>query len=113
MGDIIPIIKKLHALYDMSPSAYPWAQPLQSLASRMTQLQTTVAAAILKHGVMQFQGNRVYAYEVDGFGNSHFMDDANVPSLLSMPFLGFTEIDDPLYQNTRQAILSHNNPWYA
>lgn len=54
----------------------------------------------------------VYAYEVDGLGNALFMDDANVPSLLSIPYLGYTTADDPVYQNTRRMILCHANPYY-
>ena len=40
------------------------------------------------------------------------MDDANVPSLLSIPYLGYTSADDPIYQNTRRFVLSHANPYY-
>ena len=55
----------------------------------------------------------VYAYEVDGFGNSKFMDDANVPSLLSLPYLGYCARDEPTYTRTRRRLLSNaTNPWY-
>ncbi len=54
----------------------------------------------------------IYAYETDGFGNHLLMDDANVPSLLSAPYLGFCSSEDPLYQNTRRFILSEDNPYY-
>lgn len=54
----------------------------------------------------------IYAYETDGFGNYHLMDDANVPSLLSIPYLGYVDKNDPIYQNTRAFILSKNNPFY-
>ena len=54
----------------------------------------------------------VWAYEVDGFGNRHHMDDANVPSLLSLPYLGACAPDDPLYQRTRAFVLSRDNPYY-
>lgn len=54
----------------------------------------------------------VYAYEVDGFGNGYFMDDANIPSLLSLPYLGFTSASDPTYQRTRAFLLSNNNPYF-
>ncbi|BBF79956.1 glycoside hydrolase family 125 protein [Asticcacaulis excentricus] len=57
-------------------------------------------------------GGDMWAYEVDGFGNGLFMDDANVPSLLSLPYLGACRIDDPLYQRTRRAVLSRRNPYY-
>jgi hypothetical protein len=55
---------------------------------------------------------KIYAYEVDGFGNKLFMDDANVPSLLSLPYLGCCSIDDPVYQNTRRFLFSKNNPYF-
>lgn len=55
---------------------------------------------------------RIYAYETDGFGNYNLMDDANVPSLLSIPYLGYTDASDPVYQNTRRFLLSSDNPYY-
>nr|WP_291706655.1 glycoside hydrolase family 125 protein [Clostridium sp.] len=54
----------------------------------------------------------MYAYETDGLGNYNLMDDANVPSLLSIPYIGYRSIDDEIYQNTRKFILSKNNPYY-
>ena len=54
----------------------------------------------------------MYAFEVDGFGNSVSMDDANVPSLLSLPYLGVIAVDDEIYRATRSFILSQANPYY-
>ena len=40
------------------------------------------------------------------------MDDANVPSLLAMPYLGDVSINDPVYQNTRRFVWSNSNPYF-
>ena len=54
----------------------------------------------------------IYAYEVDGLGHVNLMDDANVPSLLSIPYLGYEPAADAIYQNTRRFVLSVDNPYY-
>ncbi|CAK7200839.1 hypothetical protein SEUCBS139899_003538 [Sporothrix eucalyptigena] len=83
----------------------------QGLGARMHAFAAELRRAILRHGIVTDPnagtfGAPVYAYEVDGFGSSIIMDDANIPSLLSAPFFGFTSISDPVYQSTRAAILS-------
>ena len=55
---------------------------------------------------------KIFPYEVDGFGNMLFMDDANVPSLLSLPYLGTVDMNDEVYQNTRKFLFSENNPYF-
>jgi meiotically up-regulated gene 157 (Mug157) protein len=55
---------------------------------------------------------KILAYEVDGFGNRLYMDDANVPSLLSLPYLGCLEPGSDLYINTRRFILGPDNAWF-
>ena len=55
---------------------------------------------------------KIYALEIDGFGNALFMDDANVPNLLSIPYLGYTSYDNEIYKNTRKFSLSKSNPWF-
>jgi uncharacterized protein len=66
------------------------------------------AHAVVEHPVH----GEVWAYEVDGFGNRHHMDDANIPSLLSLPYLGACSQSDPLYRRTRAFVLSHDNPYF-
>lgn len=84
-----------------------------SLAAEAIAIATDVEAGIKSFGIMNHPtAGQVYAYEVDGFGNAIFMDDANIPSLLAMPYYNFTSATDPLYLNTRKAVLSNANPWY-
>lgn len=82
-------------------------------AQRCEALADEVDAAIRSHGIVQHPVcGEVYAYEVDGFGNALCMDDANVPSLLALPYLGYCKADDPIYQRTRQLVWSDNNPYF-
>jgi uncharacterized protein len=84
-----------------------------SLADECTQLANEVNAAIAKYGIANHpKFGKVYAYETDGFGNHLFMDDANVPSLLALPYLGCISSNDKLYLNTRRMVLSDSNPFY-
>lgn len=84
------------------------------LANIATQVSETIAAGIWKHGVVDHAVfGKVFAYEVDGYGSALFIDDANVPSLLSLPLLGFVPATDPTYQRTRSMVLSlKGNPYY-
>ena len=68
---------------------------------------------IMTHAVMRHPTHgAIFAYEVDGFGNALFMDDANVPGLLSLPYLGWCSADDPAYLATRSFLLSDDNPYF-
>ncbi len=83
------------------------------LAEKMTRLQEEIRSGIETFGIVEHpEFGHVYAYEVDGLGNVNLMDDANVPSLLSIPYLGYALKEDEVYQNTRRMILSKANPYY-
>lgn len=83
------------------------------LAKQCTDLALEVETALKKYATYDHpEFGTIYAYEVDGFGNRLFMDDANVPSLLAMPYLGDVAIDDPIYQNTRRFVWSDSNPYF-
>ena len=76
-------------------------------------LADEVDAAIRRYGTFNHPVcGRIYAFEVDGFGNALCMDDANVPSLLAAPYLGYCSFKDAIYQNTRKMIWSGNNPYF-
>lgn len=84
-----------------------------ALAGRCTALADEVEAALKQYAVYQHpEFGPIYAFEVDGFGNYHLMDDANVPSLLAMPYLGDVDVNDPIYQNTRRFVWSEKNPYF-
>jgi meiotically up-regulated gene 157 (Mug157) protein len=82
-------------------------------AQRAKALRDEVQTGIQTYGVV-FTPNYgyIYAYEVDGLGNANIMDDANVPSLLSAPYLGYTKSTSFIYRNTRKFLLSKDNPTY-
>lgn len=83
------------------------------LAEQCSNLADEVEVALMKHATYKHpQFGTIYAFEVDGFGNHHLMDDANVPSLLAMPYLGDVDVNDPVYQNTRRFVWSESNPYF-
>jgi meiotically up-regulated gene 157 (Mug157) protein len=85
----------------------------KTMADSCKALATEVKLALEKYAVAQHPVHgKVLAYEVDGYGNQSFMDDANVPSLLALPYLGAMAAHDPLYQNTRRMVLSKDNPYF-
>ena len=85
----------------------------EGLARECRALADEVEAALHKYATVEHpKYGTIYAYEIDGFGNKLLMDDANVPSLLGMAYLGDVDRKDPVYQNTRRFVLSPDNPWF-
>lgn len=84
------------------------------LAAIVQEWGETIEAGVWEYGVVQHKlYGQVFAFEVDGFGSSILMDDANLPSLLSLPLLGFTSAENEVYKNTRKMILAKTgNPYY-
>ncbi|UKJ06897.1 glycoside hydrolase family 125 protein [Solitalea lacus] len=84
-----------------------------ALATECNQLADEVSNALKQYATtVHPQMGKVYAYEVNGFGSFNLMDDANVPGLLSLPYLNGVAQNDPTYQNTRKLLLSSNNPFF-
>jgi uncharacterized protein len=77
-------------------------------------LADEVERALRQYAVVDHpQAGKVYAFEVDGFGNNYCIDDANAPNLLSLPYLGAVGLDDPIYRSTRRLVLSEGNPYFS
>ncbi|TKG91185.1 glycoside hydrolase family 125 protein [Puteibacter caeruleilacunae] len=85
----------------------------KKLAEDCKALANEVEAALEKYAIHDHpKYGKIIAFEVDGFGNRLFMDDSNIPSLLSLPYLGAMDVNDPLYQRTRKFVLSEDNPYF-
>ena len=81
--------------------------------NQFIELANEVDEAIKNYAIFERKDfGKIYALEIDGFGNALFMDDANVPNLLSIPYLGYTSYHDEVYKNTRKFSLSTANPWF-
>lgn len=87
--------------------------PNQQKLARVTKLKLEIETGLQEFAIVKNQaGQAVYAYEVDGLGHAKIMDDANIPNLMSLPYLGYCTVNDELYQNTRATLLSPENPYY-
>jgi uncharacterized protein len=85
----------------------------KAFVGQCEDLANEVEIAVAAHGrIRDSHGKQYLAYEVDGFGNSLFMDDANIPGLLSLAYLGCCRRDDPVYENTRKRVWSQDNPYF-
>ncbi|MTI88297.1 MAG: glycoside hydrolase family 125 protein [Balneolaceae bacterium] len=99
-------LNQLHDIYMKEIDDHVFAHECHSFAKQ-------VDAAIKEYAIQEHLSfGTMFAYEVDGFGNKIFMDDANVPSLMSLPYIGAVEADDELYLNTRDFLLSDHNPYF-
>ena len=84
----------------------------QTSKDRALKISGEIKTGIEKFGLVEFEGKQIFAYECDGLGNYLLQDDANIPSLLSLPYLGVCSELDPIYLNTREFILSSSNPYF-
>ena len=85
----------------------------EAFSAECAALATEVDGAIKKYAIVNHpKYGKIYAFEVDGYGNYLMMDDANVPSLLSLPYLGYGSANDPVYKNTRKFVWSSDNPYF-
>ena len=84
------------------------------LAKQCRALADEVEKALRDHAIVNHpKAGRVYAFEVDAYGNYYCTDDGNIPNLLSLPYLGAVKPNDKVYLNTRKMLLSADNPYYC
>ncbi len=84
------------------------------LATECRALADEVEKALNEYATVNHpKAGKVYAFEVDAFGNYYCTDDGNIPNLLSLPYLGAVKEDDATYQNTRKLLLSAENPYWC
>ncbi|RMZ76703.1 hypothetical protein DV737_g4685, partial [Chaetothyriales sp. CBS 132003] len=99
--------------YAPTVALHSTSRAVSDLAANLAARSQRIRTGIYDHAVIEHPVHgKVLAYEVDGYGSHLLMDDANVPSLLSLPLLGFVDASDDIYQNTRRMILSPANPYY-
>jgi meiotically up-regulated gene 157 (Mug157) protein len=99
-------LRHLAEIFDAAIKDAEFANNCRGLAREVEQ-------AVYKYGVIDHETyGKIFAYEVDGFGGRVLMDDANVPNLMSLPYLGFVAANSPIYQNTRRFVLSDGNPYF-
>lgn len=95
------------------PSNFFFLNELENLSQRLKTPKSESLARDIRSGIEKFAViDNLYAYEVDGLGNALFIDDANIPSLLSLPLLAGASLDVDVYRNSREFILSSSNPYF-
>jgi meiotically up-regulated gene 157 (Mug157) protein len=95
------------------PSNLFFLNELELLPQTLQSAESVDLSSKIRRGIEEFaiiDGR--YAYEVDGLGNSLFIDDANIPSLLSLPLLGCVSAEDEIYTATREFVHSARNPYF-
>jgi meiotically up-regulated gene 157 (Mug157) protein len=102
-------VTSLGQLAEIADAVYHDAE----LAQKCHALAAEVSAAVAQHGkVHHAKYGEMLAYEVDGYGGTALMDDANAPGILSLAYLGCMDVRDPLYQRSRRFVLSTDNPYF-
>lgn len=90
-----------------------FAKPQSDLATECKLLADEIEHAINEYGIADHAVyGKIYAYECDGLGNYLLMEDAGIPGLVTIPYLGYGSINDDIYKRTRKFALSNANPYF-
>jgi len=112
-GYLIPSNMFIVVISDFLIKVFEKIRPEPFLCASFKRLRDSVAGGLEECAVFTDEkGVRKYAYETDGFGNAYFVDDANMPSLLSLPYLGYCDANSEIYKETRKFLLSESNKFY-
>lgn len=128
-GNAMLSVELDHLSQLLSRSTIYKTKRIQKMAADSAMISKEIRDAIYKYGLIDhpmygkifackslryfiFMHTKHAIDEVDGYGSSLIMDDANIPSLLSLSLIGFLPQNDTIYQNTRKLILSRDNPYY-
>ena len=101
---IVAVLCKLKKVFDLLGD--------EKRAADCLALSEEIRHALDKCAVTQREGKDIYALETDGLGNYNLMDDANLPNLLSLPYIEYPYLDQEIYKQTRAFILSKKNPYF-
>lgn len=108
----------LDMIEEVLREVYPKSNQMTELTEQVVLLRMQIHKAIHEHGrgtPPHGKSGEIYAYEVDGLGNQKFMDDANIPSLLSIPYMNYSSpfhSTPEMYERTRNFLLSDENPYF-
>lgn len=114
---LIPANAQLAVAFEKLSPLLQQVECMRDVATNIASFAAEIREAITEHAILPNKlaenGSFIFAYETDGYGSSYFMDDANIPSLLSLPYLGFLNASDPVYQRTRTFILNPStSKWF-
>ena len=100
-------LQKLHEIFYALGTAY------SGIANQVKLFVDELVINLHEYSTLNHpQFGKIFPYEINGFGSFNLMDDANIPSLLSLPYLGSVKAGDTVYSNTRKMLLSENNPFF-
>ncbi len=102
---IVAVLTKLAPIFSEALGDGTRAKICEDLAKE-------IQAELKRLAVVERDGKKIYALETDGLGNYNLMDDANIPNLLAMPYYEYPYMDEQVYKNTREYMLSFENPYY-
>jgi uncharacterized protein len=112
-------VQQMLADKDVASIASSLTVDIEAMSAMVTSVADGICTAldgVIKEAQSSSSGegrhSGVLPYEIDGDDSNYYMDDANVPSLLSLPVLGYMSRSNDIYQLTRDYTLSSRNPFY-